>query len=162
APMAEPAQVVTEAVAQPRDYRGSTTAIGTVLATRSISLRNELPGTVRGVGLRSGQGVEAGTVLVALDVSVEEAELRARKARAERAGGGAGRAAAGGAGRGARGGQRAGRRGAAGRLGRVGVRREADVARGRRRGVADAADARALLFPGAVGKIQPGHGQAGR
>jgi membrane fusion protein (multidrug efflux system) len=83
APMAEPAQVVTEAVAQPRDYRGSTTAIGTVLATRSISLRNELPGTVRWVGLRSGQVVEAGTVLVALDVSVEEAELRALKARAE-------------------------------------------------------------------------------
>src|SRR5690554_4077773 len=84
APMAEPAQVVTEAVAQPRDYRGSTTAIGTVLAIRSISLRNELPGTVRWVGLRSGQVVEAGTVLVALDVSVEEAELRALKARAER------------------------------------------------------------------------------
>src|SRR5690606_936371 len=52
-------------------------------ATRSISLRNELPGTVRWVGLRSGQVVEAGTVLVALDVSVEEAELRALKARAE-------------------------------------------------------------------------------
>ncbi len=79
---AEPAQVVTQAIAEARTHRGSTTAIGTVLATRSISLRNELPGTVRWVGLKSGQVVKAGTVLVALDVSVEEAELRALEARA--------------------------------------------------------------------------------
>src|SRR5690606_3496628 len=79
----EPAQVITQAVAGARTHRGSTTAIGTVLATRSITLRNELPGTVRWVGLKSGQVVEAGTVLVALDVSVEEAELRALEARAE-------------------------------------------------------------------------------
>ncbi|HEU5209705.1 MAG TPA: efflux RND transporter periplasmic adaptor subunit [Longimicrobiales bacterium] len=81
--MAEPAQVVTASVAQSRTHRGSTTAIGTVLATRSITLRNELPGTVRWVGLKSGQVVGAGTVLVALDVSVEEAELRALQARAD-------------------------------------------------------------------------------
>jgi membrane fusion protein, multidrug efflux system len=40
------------------------------MALRSITLRNELSGTVRKVMLTPGQIVEAGTVLVALDVSV--------------------------------------------------------------------------------------------
>jgi membrane fusion protein (multidrug efflux system) len=52
------------------------------VATRSISVRNELPGTVRRVALVPGRIVEAGTVLVGLDVSVEEADLRALEAQA--------------------------------------------------------------------------------
>lgn len=78
----EPAEVVTDAVARAGEHRRTTTSIGTVLATRSVTLRNELPGTVREVRLGPGRVVEAGTVLVALDVSVEEAELRALEARA--------------------------------------------------------------------------------
>lgn len=78
----EPAEVVTEAVAVEHEYRGGTTSIGTVLATRSIQLRNELPGTVREARLTPGQVVEPGAVLVAFDVSVEEAELKALQARA--------------------------------------------------------------------------------
>ena len=66
-----------------REYRPVTTAIGTVVATRSISVRNELPGTVRRVALEPGQIVERGTVLVALDVAVEQAELKALEAQAE-------------------------------------------------------------------------------
>lgn len=54
------------------------TSIGTVIALRSITLRNELPGTVRQIALTPGQVVDADTLLVALDVSVEEAELRAQ------------------------------------------------------------------------------------
>ena len=46
-----------------------------------MTLRNELPGTVRRVNLHPGQVVEAGTVLVALDVAVETAEIRAQEAR---------------------------------------------------------------------------------
>ena len=78
----EPMESVTAAVAQEREHRPTTTSIGTVLALRSITLRNELPGTVREVRLAPGQIVEAGTVLVALDVSVEEAELKAQEAQA--------------------------------------------------------------------------------
>jgi membrane fusion protein, multidrug efflux system len=58
------------------------TSIGTVVALRSITLRNELPGTVKQVNLTPGQMVEAGTLLVGLDVSVEEAELKAQEAEA--------------------------------------------------------------------------------
>lgn len=79
----EQVEVVTAAVAASREHRSTTTAIGTVLATRSVTLRNELPGTVRSVRLAPGRIVEAGTVLVALDVSVEQAELAALQAQAE-------------------------------------------------------------------------------
>ena len=79
----EPVEVVTEAVAKERQHQPWATAIGTVLATRSITLRNELAGTVRSVRLRPGEVVERGALLVALDVSVEAAELRALEARAE-------------------------------------------------------------------------------
>ena len=78
----EPMESVATALAKEVDHRQITTSIGTVLALRSITLRNELPGTVRQVRLTPGQVVETGTVLVALDVSVEEAELKAQEAQA--------------------------------------------------------------------------------
>jgi membrane fusion protein (multidrug efflux system) len=78
----EPIEVVAAAVATAREHRQTTTSIGTVLALRSVELRNELPGTVRYVNLTPGQVVGAGTVLVALDVSVEQAELKALEAQA--------------------------------------------------------------------------------
>lgn len=79
----EPAEAVAVAIAQEREHSPTTVSIGTVVATRSISVRNELPGTVRTVALTPGRIVEPGTVLVALDVSVETAELEAAQAQAE-------------------------------------------------------------------------------
>jgi membrane fusion protein (multidrug efflux system) len=78
----EPIESVTIAVARQIEHRPITTSIGTVLALRSITLKNELAGTVREVRLKPGQIVEAGALLVALDISVEEAELRAQEAQA--------------------------------------------------------------------------------
>lgn len=78
----EPTEVVTTAVAGERQYRPTSTSIGTILALRSVTLRNELAGTVRYVRLNPGHIVNPGTVLVALDVSVEEAELQALEAQA--------------------------------------------------------------------------------
>ena len=78
----EPMESVMVALAKDVEHRQTTTSIGTVLALRSITLKNELPGTVREVRLTPGQIVEAGTVLVALDVAVEEAELKAQEAQA--------------------------------------------------------------------------------
>jgi len=78
----EPMESVTVALAREVEHRQTATSIGTVLALRSITLRNELPGTVRHVSLTPGQIVDTGMVLVALDVSVEEAELKAQEAQA--------------------------------------------------------------------------------
>jgi len=77
----EPIEVVTSAVATSREHRPTATAIGTVLALQSVTLQNELAGTVRQVSLTPGRIVERGTVLVALDVSVERADLQAQEAR---------------------------------------------------------------------------------
>src|SRR4051812_46649315 len=82
----EPTESVAVAVATEREHRRTTTAIGTVLALQSISLRNEIAGTVSRVNLDPGQVVDEGTVLVAMDVSVEEAELAAQQATAKLAG----------------------------------------------------------------------------
>jgi len=78
----EPVESVTLAAVRELEHRQSTTSIGTVLALRSITLRNELPGTVQEVRLIPGQVVEKGVVLVALDVSVEEADMKAQQAQA--------------------------------------------------------------------------------
>jgi membrane fusion protein (multidrug efflux system) len=79
----EPVESIQTAMAREREHRPVTTSIGTVMALRSITLRNEIAGTVKKVSLTPGQVVEPGTVLVALDVSVEEAELQAQKAQAD-------------------------------------------------------------------------------
>ena len=78
----EPMESVMVAAAREIEHRQTTTSIGTVLALRSITLKNELPGTVRQVMLTPGQIVDKGTLLVALDVSVEQAELKAQEAQA--------------------------------------------------------------------------------
>jgi membrane fusion protein (multidrug efflux system) len=79
----EPTESVVTAIAREHEHIRTTTAIGTVVALRSITVRNEIAGTVRHVTLEPGKIVEAGTVLVALDVSVEEADLKALQAQAE-------------------------------------------------------------------------------
>lgn len=78
----EPAEAVTVAAARSVEHRRTSTSIGTVLALRSVSLRNEVAGTVERVNLVPGQIVEPGELLVALDVSVEQAELRSYEAQA--------------------------------------------------------------------------------
>src|SRR5437879_9482319 len=57
----EPIESVTLAVARARQYRPTTTSVGTVLALNSITLRNELSGTVRQVMLAPGRVVDSGT-----------------------------------------------------------------------------------------------------
>jgi membrane fusion protein (multidrug efflux system) len=79
----EPMELVTVAVPKEIEHRQTTTSIGTVLALRSITLRNEIAGTVRQVKLAPGQIVEAGSVLLTLDTSVEKAELEAQEAQAK-------------------------------------------------------------------------------
>ncbi|HEX9754153.1 MAG TPA: efflux RND transporter periplasmic adaptor subunit [Gemmatimonadales bacterium] len=81
ASQAEPTEAVTAVVARSREHQPTTTSIGTVLALRSVTLRNELAGTVRRVALTPGRIVEPGTVLVALDVAVELADRRAQEAQ---------------------------------------------------------------------------------
>jgi membrane fusion protein (multidrug efflux system) len=77
----EPTEMVTTAIPKEIDHRQTSTSIGTVLALRSIDLQNELAGTVSQVRLTPGQIVQAGSVLLTLDTSVERAELEAQQAQ---------------------------------------------------------------------------------
>lgn len=81
AAMPEPMESIHTSPAAEVDHRNFTVAVGTVLAMRSINLRNEMAGTVVKTHLTPGQIVEEGELLVALDVSVEEAELKAQEAQ---------------------------------------------------------------------------------
>ena len=77
--MPEPMEAVIVRPAHEVEHRTTTTAVGTVRALRSITLQNELPGVVERVNLTPGKIVEAGTELVALDTTVEVAELKAQE-----------------------------------------------------------------------------------
>jgi membrane fusion protein (multidrug efflux system) len=78
-----PEQPITVDVAKAEavTFRQKTTMIGTVLAARSITLSNEIAGTVSAVYFEPGMVVDQGQVLVELDTSVERAQREAAKAR---------------------------------------------------------------------------------
>jgi membrane fusion protein (multidrug efflux system) len=78
----EPTESVEVVAAGEIAHAETATAVGTVVARRSITLENEVAGTVERVMLSPGAIVEEGTVLVELDTSVEQAELEALRAEA--------------------------------------------------------------------------------
>lgn len=73
----EAAEIIT---VEEVDWQATADLVGTVVATRSVTVRNELAGTVNFVGFESGHIVEAGRVLLRLDDSVERADLEASRA----------------------------------------------------------------------------------
>lgn len=62
-------------------WRNSTGSTGTIFAPRSITVNNELPGTVAQVLFEPGAIVEEGSVLLEQDSTVEQAQLKAAKVR---------------------------------------------------------------------------------
>jgi membrane fusion protein (multidrug efflux system) len=73
-------EAVGVAIVEPIETRASATAIGTVLAPRSIQLRTELVGLVSAVSFSPGQIVEQDQILVQFDTSVEKAQLASAQA----------------------------------------------------------------------------------
>ena len=80
-PPPEMPTLVTIAPTSEIEFYPTVTAIGTVLAPRSITLRNEVAGLVTKVVVTSGQTVAAKQVLIELDHSVEDAMLVSAMAR---------------------------------------------------------------------------------
>ncbi len=78
----EPVEAVASVRARVTPFAEESRSIGTVVATRTVDLRNELAGTVTHVGFRSGQVVPRGAVLMRMDSSEERARLAAQTARA--------------------------------------------------------------------------------
>ncbi len=77
----EPVMSVVVASAVVQDWQPVINTTGTVVATHFVTLQNEEAGTISELNMKSGQVVDAGLVLLRLDSSVEDAELRAATAR---------------------------------------------------------------------------------
>jgi len=82
AQMSQPRPPATVAVTEVRTERWQPRlkAVGSVTATQGISVTNEVSGMVREILFVSGQKARAGQILVRLDDSVDEADLRGLQA----------------------------------------------------------------------------------
>ncbi len=74
-------EAVTLVDVESTEYRPSVTSIGTIKAPRWITLRNEVPGRIVKLSLSDGKIVGEGEVLIELDHSVEDAQLKSAQAR---------------------------------------------------------------------------------
>src|SRR5688500_15362498 len=77
-----PPTTVTAAAAEQGKWENSFSSTGSVAAVQGVTIGAELPGKVVKIAFESGAPVKAGDVLVQLDVSTEEAQLRAAEATA--------------------------------------------------------------------------------
>jgi len=78
-----PPATVSSAVAEPSTWQQTLSAIGSVEAGKGVTLSNDVAGIVTRIAFESGEVVRAGQVLVALDTSVERAQLASARARLE-------------------------------------------------------------------------------
>jgi membrane fusion protein (multidrug efflux system) len=82
-PFEMPPTVVTTAEAKELTFAPTIPAVGTIIAAQGVIVSTEVGGTVRRIAFESGSKVEAGDLLVELDYTTEEAQLRSAEASAE-------------------------------------------------------------------------------
>jgi membrane fusion protein (multidrug efflux system) len=80
---AEPPESVSSALVREEKWQGTLTAIGSVMAVQGVTVTPEIPGLIREISFESGAVVSQGDLLVRLDTSLEEAQLRALQAQEE-------------------------------------------------------------------------------
>lgn len=73
-------EAVLIATAEMRPYQRTFHAVGTLQAIRHITVATEVSGKVTHVGYESGQAIEEDAVILRLDTSTEEADLRSAEA----------------------------------------------------------------------------------
>ncbi len=75
--------MVSSIAAREETWQDRHHAVGSLAAVQGVTVANELAGTVRKIAFESGDNVKQGDLLVALDVTSDEAQLRGLKAQAE-------------------------------------------------------------------------------
>lgn len=78
-----PPTAVSSAVVHEEKWQGTMNAIGSVVAVQGVTMTPEIEGTVSEIAFESGAMVQKGDLLVRLDTSLEEAQLRATVAQAD-------------------------------------------------------------------------------
>jgi membrane fusion protein (multidrug efflux system) len=77
----EPSETVEVATSRAMALQSRATTLGEVVAPQTIELRNELEGRITKVNFQSGSLVKAGQLLLQLDITEEQARLKAAQAR---------------------------------------------------------------------------------
>lgn len=72
-----PPETVSAAVAHEEKWQSTLTAIGTLAAVQGVTVTPEIAGTITEIAFESGAVVSKSNLLVRLDTSLEEAQLRA-------------------------------------------------------------------------------------
>ncbi len=80
-PQMQQTETVSSAVAKEEKWSDTLSAIGTVTAVQGVEVSTEIAGVIREIAFESGAMVEKGAVLIRLDTSSEEAQLRAVEAQ---------------------------------------------------------------------------------
>src|SRR5471032_3070480 len=80
AAMVMPAETVTSASAKEENWENNLTATGSVVAVQGVTVATEMAGKIAKIAFESGSTVAEGDLLVQLDTSTEEAQLRAAEA----------------------------------------------------------------------------------
>ena len=75
-----PAATITAEPAKVEEWIDRLPAIGTLIASQGVEVASQIAGIVTGLGFESGQDVPAGSKLVQLDISVEQADLASAQA----------------------------------------------------------------------------------
>src|SRR5947209_2558501 len=77
-----PAEVVTASPVKTETWETTIAATGSLVAVQGVTVGAEVPGKIVKIAFESGAAVKAGDLLVQLDTSTEEAQLRAAEATA--------------------------------------------------------------------------------
>jgi membrane fusion protein (multidrug efflux system) len=80
---AQPPETISSAVVKEEKWQSTFSAIGSITAVQGVTMTPDIPGTVREIAFESGAIVAKGDLLVRLDTSSEEAQLRAIEAQTE-------------------------------------------------------------------------------
>ena len=76
-----PPETVGTSAAQAETWETTVAAVGSISGLRSVTVSNEVPGTISKIRFESGQVVREGQVLVELDAEVERAQLASAESR---------------------------------------------------------------------------------
>lgn len=82
APMVMPPEIVTADTVRKESWPKTLSAVGTMVAVQGVTVGAELGGKIVKIGFQSGDRVKAGDLIVQLDTTTEQAQLRAAEAAA--------------------------------------------------------------------------------
>src|ERR1700704_5542717 len=76
-----PPQTVTSLIAKEEEWIPSLKAVGSTAAVQGVTVSTDEPGIVQNIAFESGQAVSEGDLLVQLEISQEQAQLRSAEAQ---------------------------------------------------------------------------------